>query len=444
VSKGGKGGKSGHDNTTTHPPGSTAGKPDASPPGPENKPVGAPPRRGAPGTDEAGGAPGAGTAGKPAAPAAAPPRGGQGFKHSAQSIATGASGIDASAARIEAAHAKLSGVLQSKGSFWNKDGLGQAFGKVFEPISQGHSRAGQALQQTVRHTAQNLRDGGARTEKADRAVAAKLNSLLKGPGGKGGPNGRGGAPGRVGGGSSGGKGGLPPRPNPLSGPQRPGGSGGPGGGAGNGPPPYAGFRRPYDWRGPDGDPAIRRTQGPTGRGATVGYEGRTTFLDGSDRGRADRHAVLGDSSRQLADDTQRAVAGDRQVGPATRPTMAGSFHHDGVVTSHTSVRGGEVNAHPAIDELYERIPEGERSKGHGRCAEVPLLSDRLHHAEQQRPGQPPLTPEQARELLRGGEMTTHSVNHDNAPGALPHGTYVPPCASCAEVIRYLGVSHVHT
>ncbi|WP_424640814.1 YwqJ-related putative deaminase [Embleya sp. AB8] len=221
------------------------------------------------------------------------------------------------------------------------------------------------------------------------------------------------------------------------------GSGGRGGGGGRPAGPGSGDFRRYDRPGPEGNPPIRRTQGPTGRGAT-GYEGRTTTLGPNQPSQVERDSIMREASQQLANDTREAVAQDPQVGKRTRPTMAGAFEHDGVVTSHTSVRRGEVDIHPALRELYDRVPEAERAIGHGRCAEVPLLSDRLQAIEAQRRGLPPLTPEEARDYLSGGRLTTHAINYENDPALAPHGSYVPACRSCARVIDYLGITHVPT
>jgi len=137
-----------------------------------------------------------------------PPTGTNGLKHSTEHVESGAKGFDASAARIEAAHGKLSGVLAAKGSFWNKDDLGQSFGKVFEPLSVGHSRAGGSLQQAVKKTADNLRGGGARTIATDGRNGQRF---VKGPGGPGdsGPGGGGNGPGKGGPGGPSGSG-VPP------------------------------------------------------------------------------------------------------------------------------------------------------------------------------------------------------------------------------------------
>lgn len=152
---------------------------------------------------------------RPSAVTGPPPGGTAGFKHSAEHVESGAKGFDASAARIEAAHGKLAQVIAAKGSFWNKDDLGQSFGKVFEPLSVGHTRAGDSLKQAVKKTADNLRDGGVRTNATD---GGNSKLFTKGPGGSGdkAPSGNGGPPGKRTGGSSGS--GVPPTATGPAGP----------------------------------------------------------------------------------------------------------------------------------------------------------------------------------------------------------------------------------
>jgi hypothetical protein len=171
--KGPKGGDSGngHDSPGASKPGDAPAAVPKAPKRPgttdtSGKPGGPPP------TD--GGAPG----GKPVGP---PPTGTNGFKHVPEHVESGARGIDASAARIEAAHTKLTGVLQAKGSFWNKDSLGQTFGKVFEPLSTGHSRAGGALQQAVAKTAGNVRTSAKRTTATEEENLKRFGKRIGGP-----------------------------------------------------------------------------------------------------------------------------------------------------------------------------------------------------------------------------------------------------------------------
>ncbi|GCE00403.1 hypothetical protein [Embleya hyalina] len=167
--KGGDSGASGTGHDTTKPSG---GAPTATVPKAPKRPGG-----------DTGGPPGgppATTTSKTGGPAGPPPRGGNGFSHKPEHVESGARGIDASAARIEAAHTKLSGVLQAKGSFWNKDSLGQTFGKVFEPLSTGHTRAGGALQQAVAKTAGNVRVSAKKTAATEEANLKKFGQRIDG------------------------------------------------------------------------------------------------------------------------------------------------------------------------------------------------------------------------------------------------------------------------
>ncbi|MYW03738.1 YwqJ-related putative deaminase [Streptomyces sp. SID3343] len=365
-----------------------------------------------------------------------------------QSVEAAAQRMEAASNRIGAAQANLQKQVGEANPFGN-DRYSAGLKTQYDTLVSSHQRGTTNTSTLVTKTGTGLRQSVQRTVKNDNDQAAKTPKLPteNTPGNKKPSEGRSKPS------SSSSKPGGPPPGSSGSGrtqpPSAPGGSGGGAGGGGKGGgikgpanPENGGFR-PYDRPGPEGDPAIRRSRNPTGQGATS-YEGRTTTLRPNQTSTAERDSILGESSQQLASDTRDAVAADKQVGQRTRPTMAGAFEHDGVVTSHTSMRRGDIDVHPALAELYDRVPELERSIGHGRCSEVALLSDRLHAVEAQRPGRPPLTPEEARDYLSGGRMTSHSINHDNDPGLAPQGSYTPACRSCAQVIDYLGVTHVPT
>ncbi|MGA5195298.1 YwqJ-related putative deaminase [Streptomyces exfoliatus] len=80
--------------------------------------------------------------------------------------------------------------------------------------------------------------------------------------------------------------------------------------------------------------------------------------------------------------------------------------------------------------------------GHGKCAEVALISDRLHQIDPN--GTSIRTPEDVRKAMEGSLV--HSVQIGNMrPGddQLLHGQYKPPCRSCERMLPLVGVIAHH-
>ncbi|MGW7573588.1 YwqJ-related putative deaminase [Streptomyces sp. NPDC054765] len=182
-----------------------------------------------------------------------------------------------------------------------------------------------------------------------------------------------------------------------------------------------------------------------------------------------RMEMLSNESRRLADDARdadpnnRTPGGDRKV-----EGCAGSLLHNGTVTSHTStnkrkpiitptvkkmIDKGEMEkpkpqtnpeAHPVVQQVLDDIasdPSIERGRGHGNCAEVSLISDRLHQLDPD--GTQITTPEHAREALAGSAIHTRQIGEerDRETGEinLGHGDYKAPCRSCETMLPRLGV-----
>ena len=65
--------------------------------------------------------------------------------------------------------------------------------------------------------------------------------------------------------------------------------------------------------------------------------------------------------------------------PRPLPMTAGALIVGGMVHSHTSMRGDNPpNLHPIVAEILAGLPSEKRERYAGWCAEVALLSDRLH------------------------------------------------------------------
>ncbi|MFH8405019.1 YwqJ-related putative deaminase [Streptomyces sp. NPDC018019] len=182
---------------------------------------------------------------------------------------------------------------------------------------------------------------------------------------------------------------------------------------------------------------------------------------------------LESEARALADDARAADPNKSVPGKDYRKDgCSGSFLHDGVITSHTSsvrrkvsqtqkeIDSGapapqpqtEPRAHPAIRDVLDEVKRDLKARGepigsgHGKCAEVSLISDRLHQMDPD--GTRIKTPEDARRALEGGVIHTRQIGDlvvkDKETGEkvtqLRHGDYKPPCASCGPMLDALGVA----
>lgn len=183
---------------------------------------------------------------------------------------------------------------------------------------------------------------------------------------------------------------------------------------------------------------------------------RRPALDVSHLSPEEQIQVARDEARRLADDARNAQPMDNgnypPGGARLEQGCAGSLVHDGVVTSHTSVtkmHGQRMpDTHPALQSLLDRIKADKEAGripaigiGHGKCAEVPLLSDRLHALDPT--GQIIKTPEAARQALQGAVIHTRQIGsyvRKDTGETLDHGRYLPPCNSCDPLLSALGIT----
>ncbi|MDX3850286.1 YwqJ-related putative deaminase [Streptomyces sp. AK02-01A] len=166
-----------------------------------------------------------------------------------------------------------------------------------------------------------------------------------------------------------------------------------------------------------------------------------------------RVAVLEREARQLADDARDQEAGHNPPGKDRLVTScAGSLLHDGELTSHSSStkRHGqrELETHPALKGVLDQVENDLRAEGkypgagHGKCAEVALISDRLHKMDPD--GTAIRTPEDIREAMRGALVYSVQIGEQDTPnGFLNHGDYKEPCRSCARMLPLAGVGAHH-
>ncbi|MBZ4322192.1 YwqJ-related putative deaminase [Streptomyces huiliensis] len=226
------------------------------------------------------------------------------------------------------------------------------------------------------------------------------------------------------------------------------------GGTGGGPPGGNGQGRPMDPQ-------------PGWHGRTAGgmKHYRRPALRVDHLSEDQQHHTLRREARALGDETQdlfkaRQAAGNQasKLGKADKGKdglksgCSGSLLHNGVITSHSSFSKkdgiAEPDTHPALKSIYDRVrdeinAEGKHhvGAGHGRCAEVALISDRLHQLDPT--GQKIRTPEQVREALDGAVIHTQQIGDQPArkPGeeSLYHGDHKPACRSCRRALPAMGV-----
>jgi hypothetical protein len=117
------------------------------------------------------------------------------------------------------------------------------------------------------------------------------------------------------------------------------------------------------------------------------------------------------------------------------PATAGALLVDGMVYSHTSVKGDAApDLHPLVRRFLHELPTEARERYAGWCAETVLISDRLYDTE--RAAGSALTAPQARAALWGARLTVSWVRERGDPA---HGRTQPPCRSCAALLEWFGV-----
>ena len=177
----------------------------------------------------------------------------------------------------------------------------------------------------------------------------------------------------------------------------------------------------------------------------------------------DQLAVLADESKRLADnalkDPNTVLTGKEPPVPPGEHKLqsgcAGSLLHDNVITAHTSTTkfSGQrlPHTHPVLKDLLDKIDtdwkEGripKKGQGHGKCAEVSLIGDRL--AALDPTGETIRGLADAKQALEGAVIHTRRIGDytDLATGdTWEHGGYLPPCDTCKHILPALGI-HPHS
>ncbi|MFD3643410.1 YwqJ-related putative deaminase [Streptomyces griseus] len=204
---------------------------------------------------------------------------------------------------------------------------------------------------------------------------------------------------------------------------------------------------------PEGKP-ISPQPGWHGRSAGKMKHHRRDALDVSHLSEEQQRAALVRETRRLADDARDQEAGHNPPGKDRLvKSCAGGLLHEGTLTSHSSStkRHGQtlLETHPALQNVVDRVEREIRADnenpgaGHGKCAEIALVSDRLHGIEG-RDGARISTEEDIRRVMEGARVYSLQIGEQDSPtGFKNHGDYKEPCRSCSRILPLIGVT-AHT
>ncbi|MFJ2742650.1 YwqJ-related putative deaminase [Streptomyces sp. NPDC087440] len=126
------------------------------------------------------------------------------------------------------------------------------------------------------------------------------------------------------------------------------------------------------------------------------------------------------------------------------PTVAAALSVRGADTlTCTAGRGDQPPAlHPLVQDFLDTLTSNQRTRSTGRCPEAILLSRHITAAESgrsKRAARKPLTASEARRSLKHSKLTARRIREDGDP---LHGSYAPPCRSCAPLLAHFGVRPV--
>ncbi|MFT2019954.1 YwqJ-related putative deaminase [Streptomyces sp. 796.1] len=125
------------------------------------------------------------------------------------------------------------------------------------------------------------------------------------------------------------------------------------------------------------------------------------------------------------------------------PTVGAALSVRGQTLTCTAGRGDQPPVlHALVQDFLDTLGSGQRERFTGRCPEAILLSRFLTHAESsrsKRAARKPLTQGEARRALKHAKITARHIREDGDPA---HGSYAPPCRSCAPLLIQFGVRAV--
>ncbi|AXK37800.1 hypothetical protein DVA86_31535 [Streptomyces armeniacus] len=154
-------------------------------------------------------------------------------------------------------------------------------------------------------------------------------------------------------------------------------------------------------------------------------------------------------------DAPASAAGGVPGGAPAAPVLR--HRRDGIlpaVAAVLSVRGAKLTCtgskgdqpaelHPLVRDFLDTLGTGLRERHDGRCPEAVLLSRFLTSTEEsrksRRAARKPLSHSEAKRALKHAKLTARRIREDGDP---LHGSYAPPCRSCATLLDHFGVRAV--
>jgi len=205
---------------------------------------------------------------------------------------------------------------------------------------------------------------------------------------------------------------------------------------------------------------LQRSAGPTGTG-THSWQLDPVQFDG-DPNSTDADQALIDASRALVDAVtgavtrhqQQATPGE-QISMGKRPGVVGALMtRSGQLTTHSSMTADQSTdpatqptPHPLVETVLAEVAQqvSRVGSGHGRCAEVALVSDVVYQLERQWQDADRIGDfdAYARSELAGARIVTHQFRRaQDVDVVYERGDYRPPCRSCGPMLDDLGITPV--
>jgi YwqJ-like deaminase len=125
------------------------------------------------------------------------------------------------------------------------------------------------------------------------------------------------------------------------------------------------------------------------------------------------------------------------------PAVAAALSVGGETLTCTAGKGDQPpQLHPLVQDFLDALATAQRERFTGRCPEAILLSRHLTAVEadrSKRARKKPLTHSEAKRSLKHAKLTARRIREDGDP---LHGSYAPPCRSCAPLLGHFGVRPV--
>ncbi|WP_420855681.1 YwqJ-related putative deaminase [Streptomyces oceani] len=151
-----------------------------------------------------------------------------------------------------------------------------------------------------------------------------------------------------------------------------------------------------------------------------------------------------DSPSDAPSDGELAAPFLRRRRDGILPAVAAALSVRGETHTCTGSKTGRgTELHPLVRDFLDTLGPDQRARQAGRCPEAVLLSQVLSSAEASRSrkkrGRKPLSHGEAKRTLKHAKLTTRRIREHGDP---LHGSFAPPCHSCAPLLEHFGVRTV--